>query len=173
MIKESYLVHASLNTEIRELKSFNSEYLYATDNVCFAINCAIGGKLPFNAILLQSYFVFGFQFVFASIAKEYKEGICDIPVKLYYCQKDRFKKYVKVESKLSKTTFNLILTPGYEYITTDHIIPSKENIIHISKSFKHSIHRIGDNKIKIVLKALFNLFTGRNCFTKINLHPCE
>jgi hypothetical protein len=167
IIIESYLVHASLNTEIKELKSINLEYLYATDNLGFAINCAIGNNVPFNAILLQTYFVFGFQFAFASIAEEHEEGIRSIPIKLYYCRKEKFKKYVKVGSKLSKITFNLLITPGNEYITKDCVIPSKENIIYLTKSFNYSVHRISDHKIKIVLKAFFNLFIGRNCFTRL------
>jgi len=164
--KKLYLIHASLNTEIKELKPRNLKYLFASDNLCCSIMCSLGHNFPTNSIILRLFCIFRYQFVFTSIAKEYEKEICNIPIKFYYCPKNKFKRYTKLGSKLSKKTFNLIKTPGYEYITTDYITPTEENIVSVDKLFNYGIHNIGDNKIKILFKAFFNLFIGINSFTK-------
>lgn len=158
LIENNELAHASINVELKKLKPINSDYLFATDNISFSIICALSLAFPKNSIRMQTYNIFGNQYVFTSIAKEHDTNLTNRQIKLYFFSKNDFKQNVKIESKLSKNTFNIIKTPGYEYITLNELFPNKEIIVTINNLVNYTTHNIKDSRTVIIIKAFINYF---------------
>ncbi|MGY6561957.1 MAG: hypothetical protein ACXITV_07615 [Luteibaculaceae bacterium] len=167
-----YLIHASLHTDLKELKPVNTRFLFTTENLCFAVLAALRKQFPRNAIRLQFYNLFGFEFAFASLAQEYWEQLNNTPIKLYLVEAKHFSKLVKIESNLATYSFNLVKTPGYEYITPQAIVPVEEKLVYLHDLFCLGRHGMADSKRIIVFKSLVNLLGGSSCFTYKSAQTC-
>ena len=166
-IATNELVHASINIELKSLKPINLEHLYATDNLSIAIICALRLAFPSNTIRMQIYKIFGKQFIFTSISREQYNDVINKKIKLYYCNKKDFNKHLKIGSKISKYTFNIVKTPGYEYITTNELFPNCEMTITINNIVNHTTHNIKDNTLLITIKAIFSFIIFQKKFLTI------
>jgi hypothetical protein len=169
LIEINELVHASVNTELRSLKPINYDYLFATDNLSFAISAALRLAFPDNSIRMITYSVLGKHFVFTSIAKEHYNNVINKPIKLYYCSKKDFNPYKKIECKVVPSTFSIIKIPGYEYVTSNELLPNKELNITVKNLVNCTAHNVKDNQKKIIIRALFNyLIYQKKFLTKLN-----
>jgi hypothetical protein len=169
LIENNELVHASIHTELKILKPINYDYLFATDNLGFAITMAFRMIFPINSIRILKFCVLGKHYIFTSIAKEHYNNVINKQIKLYYCNKKDFNQYKEIECKLSQSTFNLIKVPGYEYVTSNELLPNKEVNITIKNLVNYTAHNIKDNKKKIIIKALFNyLIYQKKFLTNLN-----
>jgi len=169
LVNNHELVHASINISLKSLKPMYLGYVFATDNLSFAIISALRLAFPYNSVRMQTYSIFGTQYVFTSLANEHCHNILNRELKLYYCDKINFNQYVKIESNLSNYTFNIIKTLGHEYVTRNEVFPNKGLELTIKNNLNYSTHNMSDNKKLIIIKALFNyLIYRKKCITKIN-----
>ena len=169
LMENKELVHASINTELKSLKPINYDYLFATENLGFAITAALRLAFPINSIQMHKFCVLGKHYIFTSIAKEHYNEIINKQIKLYYFRKKDFNQYKKIESKLSRSTLSIIKVPGYEYITSNELLPIKEVNITIKNLVNFTAHNVEDNKKKIIIRALFNnLIYQKKFLTKLN-----
>ena len=156
IIENDELVHASINTELKSLKPINHDYLFATDNLALAITAALSREFPINSIQMLKFCVLGKHYIFTSIAKEHYNKVINKQIKLYYCSKKDFNQYKKIESKLSRSTFNIIKVLGDEYVTSNELLPNNEINITVKNLVNYTAHNVEDNKKKIIIRALFN-----------------
>ena len=66
LIENNELVHASIHTELKILKPINYDYLFATDNLGFAITMAFRMIFPINSIRILKFCVLGKHYIFTS-----------------------------------------------------------------------------------------------------------
>jgi hypothetical protein len=153
------LVHTSLADGIRQLNPGVEASVFATENISFAITCAlIKLNLENSPILIHTYRVAGIRMTICSVDREYQELLRHTRLHFYFCRKDLFTKDRKIESKLSRKTKNLIENLGHEWKCPHTITPSFARSACLKDLLPHTTHARSDSKVKIALRyGLHNL----------------
>jgi len=152
---EKLLVHASLTAGIGELRPGANGMVFATDNISCAVLCALLKlKTERNPVIMQSYAIGGKTFHICSVDREFREVMESLRLHFYICRRDDFQRFQKIDSGLSRMTFQWIPNVGHEWICRDVVTPVDSWGIFLRELVNYTEHSAHEIKPKILLRWL-------------------
>lgn len=152
---EQRLVHTSLTGGILELHPGANGMVFATENISFSILCAlIKIKTERNPVIMQSYTIAGKAFHICSVDREFRELMENVMLHFYFCRRDEFEKFLKIDSSLSRMTLQLIPNVGHEWICRDGVTPVDSCGVLLRELVHFAVHSPGESKAKILWRYL-------------------